>query len=120
MPVVLIADDETYIRDIIRRALPSSDYSILEASEGNETLEILRSKHVDVLILDLVMPHKGGIETFIDIRENNEDLKIIVITGKIRTEDEAIQGLTDHFKVDAVISKPFDIEELVQLVQDFS
>ncbi|MFP4179817.1 MAG: response regulator [Spirochaetaceae bacterium] len=120
MPVLLIADDETYIRDVIRRALPSSDYTILEASEGNEAIQILKDNHVDILILDLVMPQKGGIETFIEIRDTNKELKIIVITGKIRMEDDAIQGLTDHFKVDAVLSKPFDMEELVHLVKSFS
>ena len=120
MAVILIADDETYIRDLIRRALPSSDYTIMEASEGNEVLDILREYHVDILILDLVMPEKGGIETFMEIRDTNKDMKIIVITGKIRTEDDAVQGLTDHFKIDAVISKPFDIDEIVDTVKELS
>jgi DNA-binding response OmpR family regulator len=120
MAVVLIADDEPYIRDVIRRALPSSDYTILEASEGNETLDLIQNNRVDVLILDLVMPQKGGIETFMELRALNKDLKIIVITGKIRTEDDAIQGLTDQFKVDAVVSKPFDIQELVQKVKELA
>ncbi len=118
MAVVLIADDETYIRDLIRRALPASEYTVLEASEGNETLETLKTSKVDILILDLVMPQKGGIETFMEIREQNKDLKIIVITGKIKTEDDAIQGLTEHFGVDAVLNKPFDIEELSRLVEE--
>ena len=120
MAVILIADDETYIRDVIRRALSSSNHTILEATEGNEVINMLRENHVDILILDLVMPQKGGKETFMEVRDTNKDMKIIVITGKIRTEDDAVQGLTEHFKINAVISKPFDIEEIIQTVEELA
>ncbi len=120
MAVILIADDETYIRDVIRRAIKPLNHTILEASEGNETLEILRTRHVDILILDLVMPRKGGIETFMEIREKNEDLKIIVITGKIRIENDAVQELTDQFRIDASLSKPFEVEELIEVIESLS
>mgnify|MGYP006295410361 CR=1 FL=1 len=118
MPVVLVADDETYIRDLIRRALKNRPYTVLEATEGNETLEILKTHNVDLLILDLVMPKKGGIETFMETRESNRDIKIIVITGKINTEDDAVQGLTDQFGIDAVIAKPFDMKNLLHVIEE--
>jgi DNA-binding response OmpR family regulator len=112
MPTILVVDDEVYIRDLIKKALKDSEYTILEASEGNQAQEILRSNDVDIMIIDLVMPHKGGIETFMETRESNRDIKIIAISGKIRTENDSIQELAQQFRVDAVLSKPFDLGEL--------
>jgi DNA-binding response OmpR family regulator len=118
MATVLVVDDEAYIRDLIRKALKDGDYTILEASEGNQAQKILRSTKVDIMIIDLVMPNKGGIETFMETREHNKDIRIIAISGKIRTQNDSIKQLAQQFRVDSVLSKPFDLEELKTTVKE--
>ncbi len=118
MPTILVVDDERYIRDLIKKALKNSVYTVLEATGGHEAQEILRNNDVDMLIIDLVMPHKGGIETFIETRESNKNIKIIAISGKIRTQNDSIQELAQQFHIDSVLSKPFDLDELKAKVQE--
>lgn len=117
MPSILIADDEIYIRELIKRSLAEYDYQIHEASNGNEAIEILKNNPVDLLIIDMVMPHKGGIETLMELRDHNRDLKVIAITGKIATTRDSVQGIAKQFNVDMVLEKPFDMFEFTQTVR---
>lgn len=113
----MIADDEIYIRELIKRSLAEYDYQIHEASNGNEAIEILKNNPVDLLIIDMVMPHKGGIETLMELRDHNRDLKVIAITGKIATTRDSVQGIAKQFNVDMVLEKPFDMFEFTQTVR---
>ncbi len=114
---ILIADDEIYIRELIKRSLAEDDYEIFEASNGNEAIDILEKESINLLIIDIVMPHKGGIETLIELREHNSSLKIIAITGKIATNRDSVQGIAKQFNLDMVLEKPFDMFEFTQTVQ---
>jgi DNA-binding response OmpR family regulator len=117
MAQILIADDEIYVRDLIKRSLAHGPHSFFEASDGNETIRILEAYPVDLLIIDMVMPHKGGLETLMDLRLKNENLKVIAITGKISTDRDSMKGLARQFHIDAVFEKPFDIFEFTQSVE---
>jgi len=116
--VILIADDEIYIRELIKRSLAEKGHTFLEASDGNEATILLKENPVELLIIDMVMPHKGGIETLIELRGTDRFLKIIAITGKISTASDSVQGIAEQFKVDAVFQKPFDMFAFTQKVEE--
>jgi DNA-binding response OmpR family regulator len=66
----------------------------------------------------MVMPHKGGIETLIELRSQNSSLKIIAITGKISTARDSVKGIASQFKIDAIFEKPFDMFDFTQKVEE--
>lgn len=103
--VLLIADDEEMNRRIIKKFLKDS-YEMLEAEDGKTVLELLHSRHVDALLLDIIMPEPDGLEVLKYMRERQEfgDIAILVATSaKEQTERAALT-----LGADDVVSKPYD------------
>ena len=88
MPTVLIVDDEELIRNLIRKSLTRIGYKVIEAENGIEAIELLKGKSIDLLISDLVMPRKGGLEVIMEINNIYPNLKKIDISGKLPTKNE--------------------------------
>jgi CheY-like chemotaxis protein len=116
MASVLVVDDDVMVRDVIRRGLERSGLEVIEAAEGAEALEKARQTAVDVLIVDVMMPRKGGIETLMELRRSQPRLKTIMVTGKVDTDSASFRNLTQAFGVSRVFSKPLDLEELARSV----
>lgn len=112
MAKILIVDDEAKTRSHLIQIISSLGHEVYEAENGDECLEILKNKQIDLLILDLRMPRKNGVETLINLR-NKKKLKKMIITGVLPTDSEAVDELYSLFKVDEIIFKPFKKEELI-------
>ena len=118
MAVVLIADDNTMIRKTIRNVLEKANHTVLEASNGQETIRVLGDSRVDVLLLDMVMPGKGGLETLLEMNSEQITTRIIVMTGKLDTTSEPFQTLCRRFHAEKVLTKPFTNLSLLQAIAD--
>ncbi len=112
---VLIVDDEEMIRNIVRRILSLKGHESIEAKSGNEALEILASGdlNLDYAILDLSMPGLSGKETFEQLRIIKPDLKIIIATGFVGSQES--QELLDNGAI-AILEKPFKMDQLIDLI----
>ena len=108
MAAILIVDDEPAIRKLLAVMLQGQSHAVYQASNGVEALKVLESKSVDLMIIDIIMPEQGGIETIMKAREKNQDLKIVVISGRVSVDNDAFQNLIKQYKVDRVFDKPFD------------
>src|SRR5580698_2011894 len=86
-PIVLAVDDEFVIRDLMQRYLTPLGYEVLLASNGEQALEYLKMVHPDVVLMDIYMPGKGGIQTLREMREKQKDLLVIMLTA---IQDEQI------------------------------
>lgn len=117
MANILIADDEEMIRRFLRIALEKKDHSVSEASNGNEVISVLSRGQIDLLILDLMMPEKDGLETLMDIQPKYPELKVIVMTGAVDTTQSSFANLADQFKIKYVLNKPFDVKQLFRVVR---
>lgn len=117
MPTVLIVDDEELIRNLLRKSLIRIAYNVIEAQNGIEAMELLKEKTIELLIVDLVMPRKGGLELIMEISNIYPNLKKIAISGKLPTDNDSISELTSRFGVDAVFSKPFEIFDLLKVIK---
>ncbi len=120
MARILVADDEQNIRLLIRRVLERAGHSVAEASNGAEVLQLIRSQRFDVVILDVVMPVKGGIETLMEFGDEYRNLKVIVISGKVDITSEAFQNLASHFGASRIVPKPFEPADLVKDVEELT
>ena len=84
--VILIADDEAEIRDLLRLYLENSGYDVLEAADGLEAMEILEKEHVDLAVLDVMMPHMNGIRVLKKLRETS-NIPVMVLSAKDTDSD---------------------------------
>ena len=110
---VLVVDDEKEIRDAIEIYLRGENLNVIKAEDGLEALDILKSKQVHLIILDIMMPKLDGIKTCMKIRENN-NIPIIMLSAKGEDSDK-ILGL--NVGADDYIAKPFNHLELVARVK---
>jgi CheY-like chemotaxis protein len=78
---ILVVDDEDQMRTMIRQMLEKSGYEVTEARNGREAICRYRERPSDVVITDLIMPEKEGIETIMEFRHEHPDVKIIAISG---------------------------------------
>jgi len=106
---ILIVDDEPDIREILRYNLEKEGFSITEAVDGNDALDKV-SKHLDLAILDIMMPGKDGYEVCRKIREQGNTLPIVFLTAMDREFDE-VRGL--EVGGDDYVRKPFSPKMLI-------
>jgi two-component system, NtrC family, sensor kinase len=110
---VLLVDDERAFREILAKRLTRRGIQALEASKGEEALQILAEKPADVIILDVKMPGMNGIETLKQIKKRHPAVEVIMLTGHASTQDgvEGIKaGAFDY------LSKPIEIEQLLHKI----
>jgi DNA-binding response OmpR family regulator len=114
MASALIVDDQDLVRQMLRLALESQGLEVRVAGDGDEALRLYREAPADVVVTDIVMPNKEGIETIFELRRSAPDVKIIAMsgTGAIDFLDMARKLGADH-----VLRKPFEMRKLVALVQ---
>ena len=107
---VLLVEDEYDFQRVLAEYLTLSGYDVLTADHGKEGLEKFRNEHVDICILDVMMPVMDGFALAENIRKFDKDIPIIFLTAKNQKEDK-LKGL--KIGADDYITKPFDAEELV-------
>jgi len=117
MAHILVVDDEDQIRTLIREALEKKGHAVEEASSGAAAVTMLRKAPVDLMIVDVIMPDKGGIETLIEAHKEFAALKTIVMSGRVDTESETFRRMAIQFGASRILSKPFELEELFRLVE---
>ena len=113
-PSVLIVDDDVFVRTLLRDALKDEGYQILEAEDGEAALEMLRSGNPSVMLLDLFMPRKSGLEALSEIRAAAPDCRVLVISAL--DAEALVQQALDAGAV-GFISKPFHALEIASEVR---
>src|SRR2546427_12189950 len=97
---LLIVDDEAHSRKLLRMVLRQGDYAFLEAESGEEALEILGRQRVDLLLLDLMMPHQNGFDVILAMRKNEALAKVPFIVATASTAPDDIQRSLERAAVD--------------------
>lgn len=111
---VLIVDDDKNIRFLMREVFEMENYVVFSASNGLEALKILDSEHIDIAIVDIMMPKMDGYEFVKALREYNKDLPVLMVSAKQMSEDRK-KGYS--VGIDDYMTKPIDTEELLMHVQ---
>jgi CheY-like chemotaxis protein len=111
---ILIVDDDPEVRHVLRAMLEAAGYSIAEADNGRQALAECRKHSVRVMITDLVMPEREGIETIKMARQTYPGLRIIAISGAFGGEYLRIAKLLG---ADAALPKPLHMDALLEAVR---
>ncbi len=118
MTQILIIDDDDDFRKMLNLMLKQAGYDVVDAADGNEGLKSYNKEQIDLVVTDIFMPEKEGIETVMELRTINPDVKIIAISGG---GTRGNLNYLDHMKILGVqktLDKPFDPEELLAAVTE--
>lgn len=115
MSKLLIVDDEVDVREFAKRFFVKRRIDVFTAGGGCEALKIIEQNNPDLVLLDIQMEELSGIEVLRKLREEQNDIKVIMVTG---TEDPAIIDEADSLGVKGYIHKPLVLEELEKIVMD--
>lgn len=118
MTRILVIEDDDDVRDLLRQILERSGYEVEEASDGVEGIKRYREKQSDLIITDIIMPRKEGIETITDLRIEFPDVKVIAISGGGRLGPEPYLEVAKGFGANRIIMKPFTSGEILGAVSE--
>lgn len=114
MATVMVVDDEERIRGLLSRSLSSEGHTVLTAANARSAIDCLGTAHVDLVLLDLIMPGPNGLTVLSSMHERADDTPVIVLSG-VTDVGARVQAL-DHGAVD-VVTKPFSMTELLARVR---
>ena len=114
---VLIVDDDAGMRDSLVALLGAYGFQVLTASDGIRGLQVVRESAPRVVLTDILMPGQDGMETIKEMRRMHPDVKIIAMSGGGQIDKMDYLEYARMLGADATISKPADIDELVQLLE---
>lgn len=119
MKRILVIDDDIQVRQLLKQILEQAGYEVAEAPDGKVGIRLYRDKPADLIITDIIMPEKEGVETIIELRRDFPDVKIIAISGGSRGIDA--QNCLSYVKqlgVMRTFAKPVDRGELLVAVEE--
>lgn len=118
MPRILIIDDEIPIQKALTGLLEQEGYEVKTASEGSEGIKACETGHFDLVITDVIMPGKEGIETILELSRKLPGLKIIAMSGGGKLEPDGYLNVAKKMGADLTITKPFTSDEVLAAVRD--
>jgi DNA-binding response OmpR family regulator len=116
MQRILLVEDEDGLRKLLRLNLTTMGYEVSEAANGKEALALQESEPADLIITDLVMPEKEGVETIGEIRKKYPSAKIIAMSGGGRASADNYLKIAKIMGADLVMAKPFSFQDLATAV----
>lgn len=114
--VILLADDESDLRELLAELLESYNFRVIQAGDGIETLKTFReNKDIELMIIDRKMPGMDGFECIKKIRETDNDTRIILASGSpLEDGDEQAAGLN----INKVLNKPYEFDQLYFIIEN--
>ena len=118
MARIMVVDDERQTRMMLRQMLERADYEVMEAENGYEAIQIFRQHPADLIIMDLIMPRKEGIETIIEMRAEFPYIKIIAMSGGGRVSSGPYLELAAKLGALRTLAKPIEREVLLDSIRE--
>jgi len=114
---VLVCDDQQVLRDLVRGALAEGGYDIIEAQDGDQAIELARSRRPDLIVLDMVMPGRSGLDVLVEVRRDPR----LVGTRVVMCSASSValpEGVDADSRADRYLRKPFSPRELAATVEE--
>ncbi len=114
---ILVCDDEPHMRALIRATLDGSGHELVEATNGDESIEIARDARPALILLDMMMPGRTGLQVLEELRRDGEfaDTRIVMLTARTQASDRSAAASAG---ADRFLAKPFSPLELLGLVDE--
>jgi DNA-binding response OmpR family regulator len=115
---VLVIDDDAKIRRVLDLKLRKAGYQVIAAADGDAGLNLFKAQQPDIIITDILMPGREGLETIIELRRHSPEVKIIAVSGGGRVGAEKYLDLAKKFGAQRTFTKPFIGKEVLQAVRE--
>jgi CheY-like chemotaxis protein len=118
MPRILLIDDDDAFRTMLRLTLTHFGHTVIEARNGVEGLKVYPSINADLVITDIVMPEKEGLEVLMELKRKTPPVKVIAISGGGRNSAANYLSSATLLGAARVLQKPFSNDELVTAIRE--
>ncbi len=114
---ILVIDDSMVIRRTVKDMLPDGKFEVVEAKDGLQALELVRSCHPNLIMLDFFLPKKSGYEVYQTIQKDPalKAIPLLLMSGR---KDEVTDKIPEPFEFFSFLEKPFDQKQLIQGIRD--
>ena len=116
MSAILVIDDDASVREVVSEMLRLEGHEVTIAENGREATPLLADRDFDLVITDLIMPEKEGIETISEIRRTDSRIPIVAISGGGRLGPGDYLETARYIGADATLAKPFARQELLTTI----
>ncbi|HOX25839.1 MAG TPA: response regulator [Candidatus Krumholzibacteria bacterium] len=120
MASILVIEDDQEVREYLVAVLSRAGHTVAAACNGRDGVSMFRERPTQVVITDIIMPEKDGIETLLDLRRDHPRLKVIAISGGGRSTPENYLHSARLLGADRAIRKPFKNEEILAAVAELA
>jgi DNA-binding response OmpR family regulator len=117
---VLLIDDNVDLTSMLSLCLQADGVDVMVAADGEAGLALLKERPVDVVVTDLFMPDKDGIETIVELKKRYPDVKIVVMSGFTSIGGTDYLGVARELGAVTTLKKPFDPAELSKVVRELT
>ena len=118
MPHILVVDDEPQVRSMLALFLRTAGFEVSVAEDGEAALKILAALAVDLVVLDLIMPGKEGLETLMALRKSGRNPKVVAVSGGAKIVSSDFLPVAKKLGADAILKKPFRNEVLLETITE--
>ncbi len=118
MARILVIEDETVFCMLMEDALEKAGHEVISASDGEEGMHLFAEQPCDVVITDILMPNKEGLETILELAQQSPTVKIIAISGGGSSLGDDLLDMAKDFGAQRALRKPIQMKQLVALVKE--
>lgn len=116
MKRILVIDDDPIMRETIKDILQYEDYYVVDAADGREGMALLQKETFDMIVTDVLMPEKDGIEVIMEAKKRQPKIQIVAISGGGYISAENYLKMAGDLGASATVVKPFDIDLFIDKV----
>ena len=120
MKKIVIVEDDLVIRDSLKEILEMNNYEVMAIDSCLDLMKKVNEFRPDILITDIIMPDKDGIEIIIEAKKVLPDIRLIAISGGGRIDSESYLNTAKYLGADATLKKPFSHKELLDLIANLT
>ncbi len=114
MASVLVIDDEVQIRKMLRRVLETEGYKVMDAADGSKGISLYREHPTDLVLTDILMPNKEGLETIAALKRDFPEVRIFAMSGGGILDSDYCLSMAKGLGAARVYIKPFEIQGLLK------
>jgi CheY-like chemotaxis protein len=117
MARILIIDDDQMVLNMLRQVLEGAKHTVVEAANGEVAMRLWREQPADLIVTDILMPEKDGLEVIRELRRECPTVKVIALSGGSRKVHFDALDVARRFGAVATLEKPFELKELLAAVE---
>jgi DNA-binding response OmpR family regulator len=116
MPRIFLVEDDVQLRPMLKELLTSSGYEVWEFKDGRGVAEMYQQQRPDLVIIDLLMPEKEGLEVIMDLRRRDRNVKVVAMSEGGSLSGKSLLNIARKLGAQCTLSKPFTQEEFLETV----